>query len=103
MHCTHRDAIHHTPTGRVGMNGLMMTTRLVSAALAVVLASAGATALAQNSGASSVTMAMESGTGRLAPRYPMPPSYGADAVATLRGDVLTTGSIAERQRETSAR
>ena len=48
-------------------------------------------------------MAMESGSGRLAPRYPMPPSYGADAVATLRGDVLTTGSIAERQRETSTR
>ncbi|MBX9934132.1 MAG: hypothetical protein K2Y56_21865 [Methylobacterium sp.] len=80
----------------------MMTSRIVSAALVLALASAGATALAQSSGAIG-SAAMESGTTRLAPRFPAPPSYGADALTNLRGDILTTGSIAQRQRETRAR
>lgn len=80
-----------------------MTSRVVSAALAFVLASAGAAALAQTSSAQSLRPVTEIGTGRLAPRYPAAPSYGADALATLRGDTLTTGSIAARQRETNAR
>ncbi|KQT07851.1 hypothetical protein ASG40_13170 [Methylobacterium sp. Leaf399] len=84
------------------MNGQMMTSRVVSAAFAFVLASAGATALAQNSSAPNLRPVAESGSGRLAPRYPAPPSYGTDAVASLRGDTLTTGSIAQRQRETRA-
>jgi hypothetical protein len=84
-----------------------MYPRLVSAAAALVLASAAATALAQSYDGPARPIPAASVEGRVGPRYPAPPSYGPDAVATLR-DILVTGSVrtagdARRGDEAAAR
>lgn len=74
-----------------------MYPRLVSAAAALILASAAATALAQSYDVPART-APATAEARIGLRFPAPPSYGPDAVATLR-DILVTGSVRTHQDE----